>query len=476
LVTPLCGAATRGSVVPIINGDPVQAVSQPALQRELGLLGACATNILNMVGVGPFLTIPLALSAMGGPQAMLGWILGAAIAICDGLVWAELGAAMPTSGGPYTYLLEAFGKHGLGKLMSFLFIWQSVVIAPLSIAGGAVGFGQYLRYLIPNLTSTEMKLVGAAVCLVTTLLLYRDMRSIGRLSIVMLTVVVGTMLFIVFGGATNMHWQRLTDFPPGAWKLSTNFFVGLGGATLIAAYDYGGYYNVCLIGGEVRRASRNIPLSILLAIGVVGLLYVAMTMSIISVVPWRDAIHSTAIVSDFTQKLYGNSAASVMTMCVLGTAFASVFAILLGFSRVPYAAAVDGRFFRAFARVHPTKRFPSFSLLTLGFASALACILDLESLIKALIVIQTMIQFMAQCVAVILIRWRRREIKTPFKMPFFPLPAILALLGWGYIVVSSGWQYILAGFALLVAGVAAYFWRARASESSGRPADWPFAA
>ena len=423
-----------------------------------------------MVGVGPFLTIPLALAAMGGPQAMLGWLLGALLAVCDGLVWAELGAAMPTSGGPYTYLLEAFGRHGFGKLMSFLFLWQSVVVAPLSIAGGAVGFGQYATYLVHGLTPAETKLIGAGLCLLTTYLLYRDTRTVGRLSVLMLAAVIATMLIIVGGGATHLSYARITDFPPHAWTASPAFFAGLGSATLIAAYDYGGYSNVCLLGDEVRRASRNIPLSILLAIGVVGLLYMLMTASIISVVPWREAIHSNAIVSTFIESLYGTRAANLVTVLILGTAFASVFAILLGYSRVPYAAAVDGRFFRVFARLHPTKHFPSFSLLLLGATSALACVLDLSALIKALIVIQTMIQFMSQCVAVILIRKRRPVIATPFRMPLFPLPPLLALAGWAYIVFSSGWPYILSGFTLLVAGVVAYLVRAR------RRTEWPFCA
>jgi amino acid transporter len=446
------------------------------LIRGLGLPAAFATNVLNMVGVGPFLTIPLALSAMGGPQVMLAWLLGGAISLCDGLVWAELGAAMPVSGGPYTYLLEAFGPNGAGKLMSFLFLWQAMLVTPLMVAGGAVGFAQYSMFLLPGITPVETKLIGVGLCLLTTMLLYRNIRSIGRLSVVMLVAVMATMLIIVVSGATHLHVSAITDFPPGAWTLSPGFFAGLGAATLIAAYDYSGYYNICLVGGEVQRAKRNIPLSILLAIGVVGLLYLAMTMAIISVVPWREAMHSRAIVSDFAQRLYGNRTAALVTVLILVTAFGSVFAILLGFSRVPYAAAVDGSFFRIFAKVHPTKHFPSFSLVFLGIASAMACVLDLDVLIKAMIVIQTMLQFMGQCVAVILIRRYRRDIRTPFKMPLFPVPAVLAFLGWGYIVFSSGWQYILAGFALLVAGIAAYLLRAARSKRAGRVAEWPFAA
>ena len=447
-----------------------RSVADAPLRKDLGLLEACGANILNMVGIGPFITIPLALTAMGGPQVLLAWILGAGLSVCDGLVWAELGAAMPNSGGPYTYFLEAFGRQGPGRLMSFLFLWQSVVVSPLSIASGAVGLGQYAQFLAPGLTTTGTKWLAAGVCVVTTALLYRDIKSIGRMSVVMLFVVLGTILVIVFGGVTHFHPARVFDFPPHAWKLSPGFFAGLGAATLISAYDYGGYYNICLVAGEVRQPGRVIPLSILLAIGVVGALYLLMTMSIISVVPWRDAMHSTAIVSQFSQALYGSGAAVVMTWLIMGAAFASVFAVMLGYSRVTYAAAADGHFFRVFARLHPTKQFPHVSLVVLGVASALACMLSLEKLIKALMVIQTMIQFLTQCIAVMVIRAKRKDMRLPFRMPWYPLPALLALSGWIYIVGSNGWEYVLAGITLSLVGVGAYLWRA------SNKAEWPFAA
>jgi amino acid transporter len=439
-----------------------------SLLRGIGLLEATAANMLNMIGVGPFLTIPLAIAAMGGPQAMLGWIVGAGVAVCDGLVWAELGAAMPGAGGPYIYLEQAFGPKSLGRLMSFLFLWETVFVAPLSTASGAVGFAQYTKFLVPSLAAWQMKLLAAGVCLLMTLLLYRDIRSIGRLSIMMWVVVMGTAAWILFGGLTNFQVNRVADFPPGAFHLSTNFFAGLGGATLIAMYDYGGYYNVCLFGGEAKNPRKTIPHSILISIGVVAVLYLSMNISVINVIPWRDAMKSTAIVSDFMDRLYGRGAANLVTVLILWTAMASVFAILLGFSRVPYAAAAEGRFFSVFARLHPKGRFPSFSLVSLGVASAAACALSLEELIKALTVIQILVQFMAQCVAVVLIRRSRPDIARPFSMWLYPIPAVVALAGWLFILIASGLVYVLAGLLLMAVGILAYFWRAR------RRGEWPF--
>ena len=443
---------------------------QGSLVRGIGLLEATAANMLNMIGVGPFITIPLTIAAMGGPQAMLGWIVGAGIAVCDGLVWAELGAALPGAGGPYIYLEQAFGPKSLGQLMSFLFLWEALLIAPLSTASGAVGFAQYAKFIDASLGPWQIKLLAAGSCLLVTLLLYRDIRSIGRLSIAMWIVVMGTALWILFGGLTHFQVSRIAEFPPGAFHLSASFFAGLGGATLIAMYDYGGYYNVCLFAGEVNNPGKTIPRSILISIGVVAVLYLSMNVSIINVIPWPDAMQSTAIVSDFMERLYGRGAANVVTVLIMWTALASVFAILLGFSRVPYAAAVEGKFFSVFARLHPKGRFPSFSLVTLGVASAAACTLSLENLIKALTVIQILIQFMAQCVSVIMIRKYRPDIQRPFSMWLYPVPTIVALGGWLFILIASGLAYILAGLALMAIGVLSYLWRAR------RRAEWPFAA
>jgi amino acid transporter len=445
---------------------PASERSPDGLTRGLGLFPALASNMLNMVGVGPFLTIPLILSNMGGPQALVGWIVGALIAACDGMVWAELGAAMPDSGGSYEYLQQGFGPHKLGRLMGFLFLWQVMLAAPLTAASGAVGFADYARYLFPSLTPLGHSGLAVAVCLLATILLYRDIRSIGIVSTVMWVGLMAAMAIIIWGGVGHFHSARAFDFPPGAFTLSPAFFVGLGGATLVSMYDYSGYFNVCLIGGEVKNPSSTIPRCVLLSIGILAVLYVAMSLSIIGVVPWREAIHSHAIVSDYMEHIYGANAAALMTGLILWVAFGSVFCVLLGYTRVPYAAAVEGHFFSAFARVHPKRHFPSFSVVFMGIASAVACLLTLEALIRALIVIQIVTQFAAQCVAVVLIRRYRRDIVRPFSMPLYPVPVIVALAGWIYILATSGAVYIASGFSLLALGIAAFFWRSRQQASS----------
>src|SRR5438132_5321742 len=389
----------------------------PRLIRGIGLGGATALDMIDMIGVGPFITIPLIVGAMGGPQAMLGWVLGAGFAICDGLVWAELGAAMPGSGGSYRYLREIYGPNRLGRLISFLFIWQLSFSAPLSIASGSIGLAQYAGFFWPGLEHTyagrnasmQLPFLGALqvswvvtggtfvailICVVAVLLLYRRITTIGRLSKLLWVGVMGTIAWIIFAGLTHFNAAQAFSFPPGAFTLSRNFFNGLGGAMLIAAYDYWGYYNVCFLGDEIKDPGRTIPRALLLSILLVACLYVVMNISILAVVPWQDMVRSGKsnsslyVVSVFMQRIYGTWAAQLVTGLIMWTAFASVFSLMLGYSRVPYAAALDGNYFKAFARVHPKYRFPHVSLLALGLVAAAFCFLRLADVIAALVVVR----------------------------------------------------------------------------------------
>ncbi|MGH9453676.1 MAG: APC family permease, partial [Terriglobia bacterium] len=135
--------------------------NQPALRRELGLIQATALAITDMVGIGPYITIPLLLATMGGPQAMIGWFVGALLAFCDGLVWAELGAALPKAGGSYNYLRAAYGPATVGRWLSFLMVWQIMFSAPLSVASGSIGFADYMHYLLPGLSEWGVRALAA---------------------------------------------------------------------------------------------------------------------------------------------------------------------------------------------------------------------------------------------------------------------------------------------------------------------------
>jgi amino acid transporter len=481
------------------SDQPSTTNDQSSLIRGIGVGSATALNMIDMIGVGPFITIPLIVSAMGGPQAMLGWILGAGFAICDGLVWAELGAAMPGSGGSYRYLREIYGPRGLGRLVSFLFIWQLSFSAPLSVASGAIGLAGYASYFWPGLErelghhvwELQLPLVGTVhmrwlvsgatfvaigIVLLAVVLLYRKITSIGWMSKLLLAGVLGTMGWIIVAGFSHFDGSRAFSFPPGAFTLSHNFFLGLGSAMLIATYDYWGYYNICFLGDEVKDPGRTIPRALLLSILLVACLYVMMNISILGVVPWQEITQSGQsnrglyVVSVFMQRIYGAWAANLVTALVMWTAFASVFSLLLGYSRVPYAAALDGNYFRLFARVHPRHRFPYVSLLALGGVAVVFCFFALADVIAALVVIRITLQFLVQAIGVIVLRIRRPDLPRPFRMWLFPLPALLASAGFIFVLISrtNSLQQVRYAVVILISGTAIYLVRA------WRRGEWPF--
>jgi APA family basic amino acid/polyamine antiporter len=471
------------------------------LVRGLGLGGSIALNVNLMIGVGPFITMPLVIEAMGGPQAMLGWVMGALLAMCDGLIVAELGAAMPDAGGSYAYIRDIYGRNRLGRLLSFLYVWQLTFTAPLSIASGCIGFSLYAAYLWPGLLhqvgsyhmAIPLPLIGslrgdlilthgtalaAAVCVVAIVLAYRRIDFIGRASKFLFWGVLGTILWVIFAGFTHFHPSLAFDFPPGAFRFSAGFFMGLGSAMLVATYDYWGYYNICFLGGEVREPGKNIPRAVIYSIVLVAALYLSMTLGVIGVIPWRELLvtsHSHArdfVISAFMSRIYGHGAAVVVTLLILWTAFASIFSLILGYSRVPYAAALDGNYFRVFGRLHPKHRFPHVSVLSMGLVALAFCSLTLMDVIAALVVIRLLLQFLIQAVGLIVLRVRRPDLERPFRMWLYPVPALVAIAGFLYMLISRPdfAKELRYGFAILVAGLVIYAVRA------WRRAEWPFAA
>ena len=445
-----------------------EAAEKPHLRRDLGLVQATALSITDMIGIGPFITIPLFLATMGGPQAMLGWILGAALAFCDGLVWAELGAAMPKAGGSYNYLREAFGPRTVGRWFSFLVVWQIIFSAPLSVASGSIGFANYFHYLVPSISPWGIRIFAALIPLVMILVLYRRIRTVGNLSIVLLVGVLIGCFWIIGSGLPQLSAQRIFDFPPNAFRLDWAFWAGLGAATLFAMYDYFGYYNVCYLAEEIRDPGRVIPRAMLLSIVAVAALYILMNASILSVIPWREAQHSKFIASTYIERLHGIGAGNLMTLLMLWIAFSSVFSVLLGYTRIPYAAAVDGNFFRVFARLHPKEDFPYVSLITLGLIASAFSLLHLPEVIGGLVAIRVMNQYLPQAIGFFVLRFRNPDMPRPFRMWLYPLPGIAIILGWVYILGTSNRRSLLLGVAVFAVGSIAFFVRARLRR------EWPF--
>jgi len=446
--------------------------TQPRLERRIGLPSAVSLNMMYMIGVGPFITLPLIVTAMGGSQALLGWILGALIAVCDGLVWAELGAAMPEAGGSYVFLREIYGPERAGRFVSFLYIWQLGFSAPLSIASGCIGFAEYAAFLFPGLHANFIRIprtsfLAASVCLLLVVLLWRDVRTVSRMAWVLFAGVMAALALVIAAGFSHFH-PHLLQMPPHALSFTPAFFAGLGSATLIATYDYWGYYNVCFLGGEVRDPGRTIPRAVLLSIVAVAALYIAMNISVLGVIP---AAHmQRTAVADMVARTFGSATAQVMAVLIMWTALSSVFALLFGYSRVPYAAALDGNYFRIFAHLHPRRHFPDFSLLALGLVAAAFCFLSLAQAIAALVVIRIVLQYLLQQIGVILLRKREPSLPRPFRIWLYPLPPLFALAGFLFILISrpNARREFLYAVVVAVAGTALYMLRAR------KRGEWPF--
>ncbi|HKB53349.1 MAG TPA: APC family permease [Ramlibacter sp.] len=445
------------------------------LTRRFGAVHATALNMINMMGIGPFITIPLLMSALGGPQAMLGWLVALILVAADGMVWSELGAALPGSGGSFRYLVEAYGPATYGRLVGFLFIWQFILSGPLEIASGYIGFAKYAGYIWTGLSARGAFAIAAAVGILNVALLYRRITSVAAITLSLWVGTLLTMAAVVVTGALHFDPHRAFAFPPHAFRFSLGFLIGLGAASRIAVYDYLGYYNVCYIGDEVRDPGRVIPRSIFLSTIVVAVIYLAVNLSVIGVVPWRTFVpageHAASdfVISIFMQQIYGHTVAAWFTLLILWTAFSSVFALLLGYSRIPYAAARDGYFFRAFARLHPTGRFPHVSLLVLGLLAIVCSALSLGAVIDALLVTRIVVQFIGQVGAVALLRRRRPDLSRPYRIWLYPLPLGIALVGWVFVFATTEPPVLAFGLGVLamgVAGFALWSWRGRT---------WPFA-
>lgn len=469
------------------------------LIRGMGLRTAVLLNMLDMVGVGPFITLPLIIGAMGGPQAMLGWIFGAFFAICDGLVISELSASMPKAGGSYYFLKEIYGANKLGRLVSFLFIWQLTFSAPLSIASGAIGLAHYTSYFVPSLqheyaahdfgahipflgflqaraTVSMGTALAIGIVILAVFLLYRRNTAIAKLSHVLSFGVFLALGWIIFAGLTHFNAKIAFSFPSDAFKLTPAFFTGLGAAMLVATYDYWGYYNVCYLAEEIKEPEKNVPRAVLISIVVIAILYITMNISVIGVIPWQELMASAKsdtrfyVMSVMMQRIYGHWAGVTITVLIVWTAFASVFSLLLGYSRVPYAAALDGNYFSVFGRLHKKGAFPYVSLIVLGLVAIGFCFLSLADVIAALVVIRILLQFLLQAVGSMILRKRRPDMPRPFRMWLYPLPSLIASAGFIYILFSrpNFLKEIRYAIVLLVVGAIIYFVRAYARK------EWPF--
>lgn len=427
-----------------------------SLERGLSLSQTTAINMIDMVGIGPFIAISMVVSHLNGILCLLAWLVGALLAYTDGMTWAELGAKWPQAGGSYVFLQNLFGKK-TGKLMAFLFIWQTVIQAPLVAASSAIGFAQYFTYLVP-LTAIQQKIVSGGLVILIVILLYRSIKNVGRISMVLSIITVGTILWLICAAIGHFKPAQAFAWDKSAISFTPVFFVYLGQSSLKAVYSYLGYYNVCHLGSEIKNPERNIPRSIFISITGITILYLCMQIAVIGVIPYQQVAQSHFVVSVYFEQIYNHTIAQVATMLILCIALASLFSLLLGYSRIPYAAALNGDFFPVFARTHPKHNFPHISLLALGaLAFIFSLLFKLGEVITAIVTMRILIQFVSQAVGLIAWHIKRPKDERPYKMPLFPLPAIISIIIWLFILFSSSMQYIAGALLLITSGIVLYF-------------------
>jgi fructoselysine transporter len=444
-----------------------------ALPRSLSLFQGTVLNMIDMVGIGPFITLPIVIGYMGG-GFLYAWIAGAVLSLVDAMIWSELGAAYPLAGGSYNFLKEAYGKNGMGRMMSFLYVWQTIIQAPLVAASAAIGFAQYLGYLV-HLEIWQQKAVSAAVIVLVVFLLYRKIDNIGKIGVLLWGGVLLTLGWIIFGGISKGNFSMpLAQMNDGS-GFSSLFFVALGHASVKTVYSYLGYYNVCHLGAEMKNPGRNIPRSMFISVIGIAILYLLLNLSVTSVIPWQeikgwqDSGKNPFVVSTFIERLYGAKAAALATVMILWVALASLFAVMLGYSRVPYAAAVDGAFFNVFAKLHPKKQFPYISLLVLGgIAFVFSLLFRMGDIISGILAMRIIVQFIGQAAGVVLLRRRNGTKNLPWKMPFYPLPVILAIAIWLFVFYSTGLAVAQYFGYVLLGGIVVYLIQANLLKK------WPF--
>ncbi|MDY1548855.1 APC family permease [Luteibacter sahnii] len=437
-----------------------------AFHRSIGVFSGTAINMTQMCGIGPFITIPLMVATMGGPQAIVGWIVGALLAMADGLVWAELGAAMPGSGGTYVYLREAFQSRS-GKLMPFLFIWTMLLAIPLLMSTGIIGMVEYLRFFFPGLDGWRSHVVGVAATGVVTWLLYRRIESVRVITVALWVIMLVSIIGVAAAGFSHFDARLAFGFAPDAF--GGRFFVGLGAGLIIGVYDYLGYNTTAYIGDELRDPGRTMPRSIIISITAMMVIYLLLNISVLGVAPWREIAASTSVASLVVERSWGHGAASVMTALIIVTALASVFTGLLGGSRVPFEAARDKVFLSVFGRLHARHGFPHVALLTMGLGTAIGTFFDLTDVINMLLAATILVQSIAQVVALVVLRRRRPDMPRPYRQWLYPVPCVIALVGWVYVYVSASVLSLVLSGAWIAAGIVVFLLWARVNRA------WPFA-
>lgn len=454
---------------------------------------ASAMNTLNMFGTGPFITIPFVIASTdpAGPQALVGYALTAFACIMDATIWAELASIWPRSGGSYLYLLHLYGSETWGRLVAFLYIWQFLISSPMEIASGFVAMGQYFAYISRNTSYLHHALIAAVFCSISVLILYRGVKEAGRVTNMLWIVTAVAVALTIAIGTTDFQASNLALPPHAFGKTTGSFMMSLGTACRFGLYDFTGYYDACQMAGEVVDPRKSIPRATVITCIIVAVIYFLVYLSVMGYLPWDgpdgfvnlvqgDSNEACFIMSLFTEKACGVWCGRAFTLVVMLTIFGANFAMMCGCAYLPYAAALEGHFFSQLQHRHPTRPdVADYSLLLIGGISFCFCFVPLEALVEAMMTLMLIVQFLGNSVGLLLFHYVRKERqrrRIPWRVPLFPLPCILQIVCFGFILTTTP-SYFARGerptlelaILFLCIGIASYFAWSRQRRI------WPFA-
>ncbi|KAJ8603315.1 hypothetical protein CTAYLR_009034 [Chrysophaeum taylorii] len=474
----------RAACVPILEEEDDTDFLRKRESRKLGLREALGLNFLNMFGTGPLITLPLLLRATRphGPHALIGYACAGFVATCDSLVWAELGARFPISGGSQTYL-----KETLGPLAAFVFVWQFILAGPLEVASGFAAMANYVSYVV-HLERVETGVLACIACALAALLAHREL---ARTTLVASAISLLAIAFILVSGFANFrHFEsangwtgRGSSFSTDRLFAPTGLLFSLGRTMRIGIYDYTGYFDVNFVGDQLENPRRTIPVACIGSCVATGIVYFLVYVAIVGVLPWdgddgfvkrcsdRDQCYVAAL---FAERIVGQNFARAFALVVSLTIFGSCFALLVGYATVPYAASRDSLFFSWFSANATTDR----SLCVVGTIACALCFVDLDVLVEAVATTRLVAQFAAQAFGLWLLKSRpETRPSSSFNLPLHPIPQLVVILAFAFVFATSP-NYIFhrrvplleASLVVLLTGVAAYYATARwhANLSAGK--------
>ena len=447
------------------------------LKRDLGLAAALAIVIGTVIGSGIFRVPQEMVNNVGAiPMVFLVWVVGGVLSLAGALTYAELAAALPGAGGEYVYLTEAYGP-----LWGFIYSWTQMWVAKSgSIATLATAFFEYTAHFIPEFERVWFavgpfpvkygQVFAMALILALGLVNYFGVRIGGDIQVAVTAVKVALIGFIIAAGLLHSG-AAPTGLPPDVPALSTGFIAAL----VAALWAYDGWNNVGMVASEVKNPRRNLPLSLIGGTLAVIAIYLLANWAYFRVLSPAEVGAHKLVAAEMMQRLIGPAGAGAVSVAAMISIFAALNGSILTGARVPFAAARDGLFFKAAARVHPAFRTPGVSILMLTAWSSLLVLSGKYEDLFNFVIFSSWILYAMATAAVFVLRVKRPDLHREYKTFGYPFVPILFLAGAAVLEVSTlihKPRESLAGIALIILGLPFYFyWRSAARKRGAASSD-----